>query len=74
MEHRAARGRAHGGIRTLAVSGDRVVYDLGVGQDPLVALGGWSGGDGAAELILVDGELRRIPAAEVNLLALLAVR
>ena len=70
----AARARKHGGIRTLTVVGGQVTYDAGLGADPLVALGGWSGGDGAAELILVDGELRRVPADEVALLPLVAVR
>ncbi len=69
----AARARKHGGIRTLHVSGDRVTYDLGLGEDPLVALGGWSGGDGEAEMIFIDGELRRVPASEVALLPLLRV-
>ena len=69
----AARARKHGGIRTLTVSGAQVRYDLGVGSDPMVALGGWSGGDGAAELILIDGELRRVPADEVALLPLVRV-
>ena len=69
----AARARKHGGIRTLLVSGATVTYDLGIGADPIVALGGWSGGDGAAELVLVDGELRRVPAAEVALLPLVRV-
>jgi hypothetical protein len=49
-----ARARARGGIRSIAVRGDEVVYDLGT----------------AGELILIDGELRRVPAAEVELLAL----
>jgi hypothetical protein len=56
-----AKARAHGGIRTLSCSGDSVVYDLGV-----VLRGG-------SEMILVDGELRRVPADEVDLLALDAV-
>lgn len=51
----AARARAHGGLRTLNVSDD-IVYDLGVAPHA------------AAALILVDGELRRVPAAEVELL------
>ncbi len=50
-----ARERAHGGLRTLRVNGDEVTYDLGVT-------------DGS--LILIDGELRRVPADEVELLAL----
>ncbi|HTR53759.1 MAG TPA: metallophosphoesterase [Kofleriaceae bacterium] len=50
----AARARAHGGIRSIAVHGDDVVYDLGT----------------AGDFILIDSELRRIPAAEVELLPL----
>jgi hypothetical protein len=49
-----ARERAHGGIRTLRI--DPPSYDLGV--DPTGAL------------ILIDGELRRVPADEVELLAI----
>jgi hypothetical protein len=56
----AARGRPHGGIRTLRFSGHTVAYDLGV-ADPA---------PGAADLILIDGELWRVPAAEVALLPL----
>jgi hypothetical protein len=56
----AARARAHGGIRTLRVAGPTVTYDLGVA--PPVA--------DAADLILIDGELRRVPAADVALLPL----
>ena len=59
----AARGRKHGGIRTLRRAGDTVTYDLGVA-------------DAAAEvadLILIDGELRRVPAREFGLLQLAQV-
>lgn len=56
----AARGRAHGGIRTLRRAGQTVTYDLGVA----------SPAGGAADLILIDGELRRVPAAEFSLLPL----
>ena len=66
----AARARKHGGIRALLVDGERVIYDLGVGTDPFVCFGGWSGGDGSAERILIDGELRRLPATEIELLSL----
>ena len=55
-----AHARKHGGIRTLQVVGDRVTYDLGVA--PAVP--------GAAELILIDGELRRLPPFDVELLPL----
>ena len=59
----AARARAHGGIRTLRVFGDdQIVYDLGVAPPDVAA--------GAASLVLIDGELRRVPAEEVALLAL----
>ena len=56
----AAKARKHGGIRTLRVRGGDVIYDLGVAPPE----------PGAADLILVDGELRRVPAAEVALLPL----
>lgn len=53
-----ARARAHGGIRTLKIDDDLTpVYDVGVA-------------DAAAGMILIDGELRRVPAAEVELLPL----
>ncbi|HEX3482678.1 MAG TPA: metallophosphoesterase [Kofleriaceae bacterium] len=56
----AARGREHGGIRTLRSAGQTVTYDLGVAPPAR----------GAADLILIDGELRRVPAAEFSLLPL----
>src|SRR5215468_4948730 len=56
----AACGRKHGGIRTLRLTGQTVTYDLGV-ADPA---------PGVADLILIDGELWRVPAAEVALLPL----
>ena len=65
----AARARKHGGIRTLLVEGPRVTYDTGLPPDPMIALD-----HGMAEMILVDGELRRVPAAEVALLPLAALR
>jgi len=55
-----ARGRQHGGIRTLRVVGGDVSYDLGIAPPS----------PDAADLILIDGELRRVPAAEVELLEL----
>jgi hypothetical protein len=55
----AARARKHGGIRTLKVAAD-VTYDLGVAIDDATV----------TAMILVDGELRRVPASEVALLAL----
>ena len=61
-------------MRTLRVSGAEVSYDLGVAADDYHdVVGGWSGGDGAAELILIDGELRRVPADEVDLLEISGV-
>lgn len=56
----AACGRARGGIRTLRCAGQTVTYDLGV-ADPA---------SGVADLILIDGELWRVPAVEVALLPL----
>ncbi|MGE0868995.1 MAG: hypothetical protein AB7P03_10540 [Kofleriaceae bacterium] len=58
----AARQRPRGGIRTLRVVGDSVRYDLGVAA-PL---------DGSADLILVDGEMRRVDPSQVDLLPLSA--
>jgi hypothetical protein len=56
----AARARKHGGIRTLSVTGDDVVYDLGIAPPA----------PGAAQLIMIDGELRRVDARDVALLPL----
>lgn len=56
----AARARAHGGIRTLRVTEARGCYDLGVAP-------GAPGAD-TAEVIFIDGELRRVPASEFALL------
>lgn len=56
----AARGRKHGGIRTLRLAGQSVTYDLGIAAPA----------DGVADLILIDGELRRVPPDEVALLPL----
>ena len=56
----AARGRKHGGIRTLRLAGGSVTYDLGIAEPA----------EGAADLILIDGELRRVPASEFSLLPL----
>jgi Calcineurin-like phosphoesterase len=56
----AARGRTHGGIRTLRCAGGTVTYDLGIAGER----------DDVADLILIDGELRRMPADEVALLPL----
>lgn len=56
----AARGRRHGGIRTLRWAGGTVTYDLGVAEPA----------NDVADLILIDGELRRVPASEFALLSL----
>ena len=56
----AARGRKHGGIRTLRRAGQTITYDLGLAP-PAADVG---------DLILIDGELRRLPADEVALLPL----
>jgi hypothetical protein len=52
-----AKARSRGGIRSIAVRNGEVTYDLGTSGD----------------LILIDGELRRVPASEVALLELAAV-
>jgi hypothetical protein len=57
----SAKARKHGGIRTLRVQGEHVVYDLGIAP---------RSDDEVADLILIDGELRRVPATEVALLPL----
>ncbi len=59
----AARGREHGGIRTLRLAGQTVTYDLGVAEPA----------SDVADLILIDGEIRRVPATEVALLPLVAL-
>jgi hypothetical protein len=56
----AAHGRKHGGIRTLRLAGETVTYDLGIAPPA----------DGVADLILIDGEARRVPPEEVALLPL----
>ncbi|HET7501889.1 MAG TPA: metallophosphoesterase [Kofleriaceae bacterium] len=56
----AAQGRKHGGIRTLRLAGQTVTYDLGVAPPA----------EGVADLILIDGEARRVPVEEVALLPL----
>ncbi|HEX5063316.1 MAG TPA: hypothetical protein VFV99_28260 [Kofleriaceae bacterium] len=59
----SAKTRKHGGIRTLRVRGNDVVYDMGIAPRA----------DTVADLILIDGELRRVPATEVALLQLARV-
>lgn len=56
----AAKARKHGGIRTLRFAADGVTYDLGIAPPT----------DDVADLILIDGEIRRVLAAEVALLPL----
>jgi len=59
----AAHRRTHGGIRTLRLAGQTVTYDLGVTEPA----------PDVADLILIDGEIRRVPAGEVDLLSLAQV-
>jgi Calcineurin-like phosphoesterase len=59
----AAQRRPHGGIRTLRLAGQTVTYDLGVAEPA----------NDVADLILIDGEIRRVPASEVALLPLARV-
>ncbi|MGE0551110.1 MAG: metallophosphoesterase [Kofleriaceae bacterium] len=59
----AARQRERGGIRTLRVVDNIVSYDLGIAV-PRV---------GAADLIMIDGEMRRVDPSQVDLLPLAAV-
>lgn len=59
----AARARKHGGIRTLRCAADGVAYDLGIAPPS----------EDVADLILIDGELRRVPSSEVALLPLARV-
>jgi hypothetical protein len=55
--------RSHGGIRTLRLAGQTVTYDLGIAAPA----------PGVSDLILIDGEIRRVPASEVELLPLAAL-
>lgn len=56
----AARARPRGGIRTLSWDGTRVVYDLGVAaHEPA-----------HAQLVLIDGEMRRVKPSSYRLLQL----
>ena len=56
----AARRRPAGGIRTLRVRDGDVSYDLGVSRAE----------DGATDMILIDGEMSRVSAADYSLLEL----
>ncbi len=60
----AARARKHGGLRTLIVDGDQVRYDLVTATQPFPR----ERGEDVAELVLVDGEMRRVAADEIELL------
>ena len=60
-----AKARKHGGIRTLRVGTHGITYDIGVAPPSP---------DDVADLILIDGELRRVPAVDVALLPLASVR
>jgi hypothetical protein len=61
----AARDRAHGGLRTLRIGDDAVPsYDMGVDYSHA----GMHHGN--VTMLFVDGELRRVPADEVDLLAI----
>jgi hypothetical protein len=62
----AARARKHGGVRTLVVDDQRVVYDLVRAGEPFDL----PRAPRTAELVLIDGELRRVAADEVDLLPL----
>ena len=55
----AARGREIGGVRTLRVEEERVVYDVGVLGDAARA----------ADLYLVDGEMRYAEPSDVSVTA-----
>jgi hypothetical protein len=60
----AARARKHGGVRTLVVDGESVRYDLVTSGQPFPL----ARGANAAELVLVDGEMRRVATDEIDLL------
>ncbi|MEO6775168.1 MAG: hypothetical protein ABI467_19545, partial [Kofleriaceae bacterium] len=60
----AARARKHGGVRTLIVDGDHVTYDLVTAHAPFPI----ARGSDIAELVLVDGEMRRVATDEIELL------
>jgi hypothetical protein len=60
----SAKARKHGGIRTLRVENDTVIYDMGIAP----------AADDVTDLILIDGELRRVAAREFALLPLAGLR
>jgi hypothetical protein len=59
-----AQSRKHGGIRTLRVENGQVTYDLGVAAPSEQRV---------AEVIMIDGELRRVAAEEFALLEVQSV-
>lgn len=65
----AARARKHGGVRTLIVDGDAVTYDLVAAHAPFPI----ARGPDIAELVLVDGEMRRVATDEIDLLPIAAL-
>ncbi len=62
----AARARKRGGIRTLVVDQTQVTYDLVRAAAPFTS----ARAEHRAELVLIDGELRRVAAGEVDILPL----
>lgn len=60
----AARARKHGGVRTLIVDNDQVTYDLVTAGAPFPI----ARGPNIAELVLIDGEMRRVATDEIDLL------
>jgi hypothetical protein len=59
-----AQSRKHGGIRTLRVDNGQVTYDLGVAPPA---------DHRVSDVIMIDGELRRVPAEEFALLEVQAI-
>ncbi len=62
----AARARKHGGVRALIVDGDQVTYDLVTANHPLLL----PRSPTTAELVMVDGEMRKVASDEIDLLPL----
>jgi hypothetical protein len=61
-----AAARKHGGVRTLIVDGEDVKYELVTAGEPFTVARGAS----SAELVMVDGEMRRVGSDEIDLLPL----
>ena len=61
-----AAARKHGGVRTLIVDGNDVSYELVTAGRPFSL----ARGADAAEVVLVDGEMRRVGSDEIDLLPL----